>query len=74
MGRAFDASVFEAAFKDELYCLAASAYDGNPIAAVARLRALGEIVAHLDMDGLMTLAAEVTDGRWVPPPQAASSA
>lgn len=67
MGRAFDTSVLEAAFKDELYCLAASAYDGNLIAAVARLRALGEIVAHLDMDGLLILAADVTDGRWAPP-------
>lgn len=43
MARKLEADRFETALRDELYALAATLYDDNPVAAVIKLRALAEI-------------------------------
>ncbi|MET0337996.1 MAG: hypothetical protein ABW063_09565 [Caulobacter sp.] len=59
MARKLDANRFEAALQDELYALAATLYDDNPVAAVIKLRALTEIGDRLDLEALINLAARL---------------
>lgn len=59
MARKLEADRFEAALRDELYALAATLYDDNPVAAVIKLRALAEIGGRMDLEGLINLAARL---------------